>query len=413
MAKVKGLALTNYIGRVGRVVYAMNKGQNIARELQTEVANPRTSVQMNQRTALANLVALYRLNQPWMFRGAFENKGKTLSDYNAFVQTNLSATEVALTKQEVNAGACVVAPVTITKGTLPSIQLQFERAENGKGLFVSDLYVGTSFDFTGATIADLSQALLDNNNGLQQGDQLSFIVNYQRSNGDIPYGIARYGELIIDTADERALTELDLPVLAKSSMSGRDDAMEIQISETAVSAVIILSREVSGKIKVSTQKFVLSTEAEAFIANYTSTDAKARAAKSYGSTRANFLSAGYGTSGTNSSVPLTAQILSVNGKTAGAGTFSIEAETPVTVVFTTDIELSTISDADVVQIKQEDNTIHGYKLSEIKGNGTNTIVLNAADERISNVVSVSVLISTNKTLTINFNGQSGGDDQTE
>lgn len=317
MAKVKGLALTNYIGRVGRVVYAMNKGQNIARELQTEVANPRTSVQMNQRTALANLVALYRLNQPWMFRGAFENKGKTLSDYNAFVQANLSATEVALTKQEVNAGACVMAPVTITKGTLPSILLQFERAENGKGLFVSDIYVGNSFNFENATIADLSQALLDNNNGLQNGDQLSFIVNYQRSSGDVPYGVARYGELIIDTADERALSVLDLPVLAKSSMSGRDDALEIQISETAVSAVIILSREVSGKIKVSTQKFVLSSEAETFIANYTSAAAKARAAKSYGSTRTNFLSAGYGTSGTNESVPLTPQILSVNGKTAG------------------------------------------------------------------------------------------------
>lgn len=353
MAKVKGLALTNYIGRVGRVVYAMNKGQNIARELQTEVANPRTSVQMNQRTALANLVALYRLNQPWMFRGAFENKGKTLSDYNAFVQANLSATEVALTKQEVNAGACVVAPVTITKGTLPSIQLQFERAQDNKGLFVSDLYVGTSFDFTGATIADLSQALLDNNNGLQNGDQLSFIVNYQRSNGDIPYGVARYGELIIDTADVRALTELDLPVLAKSSMSGRDDALEIQISETAVSAVIILSREVSGKIKVSTQKFVLSTEAETFVANYTSAAAKSRAAKSYGSTRTNFLSAGYGTSGTNESVPLAPQILSVNGKTAGQSV-TINGQGQVQIVLSSPLDNE--PELNVI-IKDEDDNI--------------------------------------------------------
>lgn len=413
MAKVKGLALTNYIGRVGRVVYAMNKGQNIARELQTEVANPRTSVQMNQRTALANLVALYRLNQPWMFRGAFENKGKTLSDYNAFVQANLSATEVALTKQEVNAGACVVAPVTITKGTLPSIQLQFERAENNKGLFVSDLYVGSSFDFTGATIADLSQALLDNNNGLQQGDQLSFIVNYQRSNGDIPYGVARYGEFIIDTADERALTELDLPALAKSSMSGRDDALEIQISETAVSAVIILSREVSGKIKVSTQKFVLSTEAEAFIANYTSAAAKARAAKSYGSTRTNFLSAGYGTSGSNESVPLTTQILSVNGKTAGQTYPSMSNANANTIILSSAKEL--LNSEDDATIYVEDST--GERSLEVFHDELTIDGANVSftpRDNISAVKSVEVCFADGTTATINFTAPSeGGDDQTE
>ena len=410
MAKVKGLALTNYIGRVGRVVYAMNKGQNIARELQTEVANPRTSVQMNQRTALANLVALYRLNQPWMFRGAFENKGKTLSDYNAFVQANLSATEVALTKQEVNAGACVLAPVTITKGTLPCIQLQFERAENGKGLFVSDLYVGSTFNFEIATIADLSQALLDNNNGLQQGDQLSFIVNYQRSNGDIPYGVARYGELIIDTADERALTQLDLPVLAKSSMSGRDDAMEIQISETAVSAVIILSREISGKIKVSTQKFVLSTEAEAFIANYTSAAAKTRAAKSYGSTRTNFLSAGYGTSGTNQSIPLAPQILSVNGHTPGSSSFSIEQDANVQIALTEPISFPEEAEWGV-RVTTQGKTFD-IKPAQIAGEDEGVIKFTATGE-YENIVLVQVNRDGGLPLSINFNYSASDDDQTE
>lgn len=410
MAKVKGLALTNYIGRVGRVVYAMNKGQNIARELQTEVANPRTSVQMNQRTALANLVALYRLNQPWMFRGAFENKGKTLSDYNAFVQANLSATEVALTKQEVNAGACVVAPVTITKGTLPSIQLQFERAQDNKGLFVSDLYVGTSFDFTGATIADLSQALLDNNNGLQNGDQLSFIVNYQRSNGDIPYGVARYGELIIDTADVRALTELDLPVLAKSSMSGRDDALEIQISETAVSAVIILSREVSGKIKVSTQKFVLSTEAETFVANYTSAAAKSRAAKSYGSTRTNFLSAGYGTSGTNESVPLDVQILSVNGHTPGSYSFSVEQEASVKIALTQPISFPAEAEWGVRVTGQS----RSYDIAPNQIGGEDEAMIDfVATSKYEDIILVQVNRDGGSPLSINFNYSAGGDDQTE
>ena len=410
MAKVKGLALTNYVGRVGRVVYSMNKGQNIARELQTEVSNPRTSAQMNHRTKLANLCALYRLNQPWMFRGAFENKGKTLSDYNAFVQANLKASEVALTKQEVNLGACVLAPVTITKGTLPSIQVQFDEVYSQQSIFLTDLYVGSKIALDDCTCAELSQALLDNNNGLQVGDQLSFIVNFQRSNGDVPYGVARWSEFIIDPTDERRLSELDLPYLETDYYYGRDDAIAVYISDTAVSLAVVLSREVSGKIKVSTQKFVLSAEAAQFTANFTNSTARRRAAASYGSTRANFLSAGYGTSGTNESVPLAAQILSVNEKSAGqeAPALGVEGNT---IEFTSPVSIGNAPGTRPIRFYNGANEVNALD-SITSGDGTALWVFRM-EQTDSPFTKVEVATQEYGTLTIGFSIVEISDDQTE
>lgn len=409
MAKVKGLALTNYVGRVGRVVYSMNKGQNIARELQTEVSNPRTTAQMDHRTKLANFCALYRLNQPWMFRGAFENKGKTLSDYNAFVQANLTNSEVALSKQDVNLGACVLAPVTITKGTLPSIQVQFTDISGAQALFSTDLYVGSEIALDDCTIGELSQALLDNNNGLQVGDQLSFIVNYQRSNGDVPYGVSRWGELIIDPTDDRALGDIDLPGLDKTEVSGRDDALQFAIKDHVCAVACILSREVNGKIKVSTQKFVLSTEAAQFTANYTGTTARRRAAASYGSTRSNFLSAGYGTSGTNESVPLAAQILSVNGKTAGQEPPTLRASEN-TIVFTSPVTTGNTPSQPPIRFYYEGNSVN--ELGNIdSGDGTASISFSMSQYG-SNFDTIKVATEEYGELTIGFSVVEI-DDQTE
>ena len=96
MAKVKSGGIRNLIGRVGGNVYYMNKGQNIARELAPAISNPQTAAQQEQRMRWANLVSFYRVNQPWMKRGAFESKKQTWSDYNAFVSANSKISPVYL-----------------------------------------------------------------------------------------------------------------------------------------------------------------------------------------------------------------------------------------------------------------------------------------------------------------------------
>lgn len=306
MAKVKSGGIHNHIGRVGGNVYYMNKGQNIARELAPAISNPQTAAQQEQRMRWANLVSFYRANQPWMKRGSFESKKQTWSDYNAFVSANSKISPVFLTKGEAEQGGAVVAPYVVTKGSLPSVALF---SWEGQDVFCSDLYVGDLTITGSTTAAQLSAALRDNNNGLQEGDQISFILNIQGSNPDgVPYITARYYEYIIDSSDNRTLADLGLEGVIIDDTYEDMQRLCFAHDGAVCGGTIIVSRTSSGSIKVSTQSLVLTASMETFLAGYTSDAALQRAARSYGENEANFLAAGYSGKASNVAVP-TAQSL--------------------------------------------------------------------------------------------------------
>lgn len=309
MAIIKSGGIRNLIGRVGGNVYYMNKGQNIARELAPSISNPQSAAQQEQRMRWANLVSFYRANQPWQKRGAFESKKQTWSDYNAFVSANSKVSPVYLTKQQAEQGGSVVAPYTVTKGSLPSVGLF---SWEGQEMFCSDLYVG-DLTISGATTASqLSAALRDNNNGLQEGDQLSFILNIQQTNPDkVPFITARYYEFIIDSSDSRTLATIGLEGVIIADEY--EDMRRLCFAHDGVvcGGAIIVSRTTSGNIKVSTQSLVLTKAMQAYLADYTSDAALQRAARSYGENEANFLASGYSGKASNVAVPTAQSILSV------------------------------------------------------------------------------------------------------
>lgn len=307
MAKVKSGGIRNLIGRVGGNVYYMNKGQNIARELAPAISNPQTAAQQEQRMRWANLVSFYRVNQPWMKRGAFESKKQTWSDYNAFVSANSKISPVYLTKGEVEQGAAVVAPYTITKGSLPSVAVVSDETNEQ---FVSDLYVGDLVISGTTTAAELSAALRANNNNLQEGDQVSFILNFQGTTTDgVPYITARYYEFIIDSSDNRTLAEIGLEGVIVADTWNEKQCLCLVNEGNVAGGTIIISRTSSGSIKVSTQSLVLNAAAIAYLANYTSEAALQRAARSYGENEANFLAAGYSGKASNVAVPIEQSLL--------------------------------------------------------------------------------------------------------
>lgn len=309
MAKVKSGGIRNLIGRVGGNVYYINKGQNIARELAPAISNPQSAAQQEQRMRWANLVAFYRANQPWQKRGAFESKKQTWSDYNAFVSANSKVSPVFLTKQQAEQGGAVVAPYIVTKGSLPSVGLF---SWEGQDVFCSDLYVGDLTISGATTAAQLSAALRDNNNGLQEGDQLSFILNIQQTNPDrVPFITARYYEFIIDSSDERSLAEIGLDGVIITDTY--EDMQRLCLAHDGVvcGGAIIISRTTSGNIKVSTQSLVLTQAMQTYLAGYTSDTALQRAARSYGENEANFLSSGYSGKASNVAVPTEQGVLSV------------------------------------------------------------------------------------------------------
>ena len=294
--------------KVGNVVTYKIKGQNVARVYVDKVSNPQSDAQMRQRAKLINLVAAYRANLFWMRYGAFENKEQKWSDYNAFVSANTYLNPPYLTKEQVAAGAGIVQPFTISRGSLGSIDLNYNASAGG---FVTNLFTGSLDIDDSTTVGALSLALINNNNGIRQGDQLSLIVMYQRTqNNSTPVILVRAYELIIDTTSvvstRDVMPDLFTEVIG-SETSSRLTCDILQPTDLGGLA-FVLSRDEGGSIKVSTQQLVCTPSMRDFELTYRTSAAFQAFLASYGGGGQNFLSAGY-YSASSDNVLLGAQIV--------------------------------------------------------------------------------------------------------
>ena len=294
--------------KVGNVVTYKIKGQNVARVYVDQVSNPQSDAQMRQRAKLINLVAAYRANLFWMRYGAFENKEQKWSDYNAFVSANTYLNPPYLTKEQVAAGAGIVQPFTISRGSLGSIECSYNA---GLDVFMTNLFCGNLDIGNDTTIGTLSRALIDNNNGIRQGDQLSLIVMHQRTqNNSTPVILVRAYELIIDTTSVVPVVDT-IPSLATDQLPNEG---VFRLTTDALSGLelggcaFILSRDTGGSIKVSTQQLVCTPAMRDFELTYRTSAAFQAFLASYGGGGQNFLSAGY-YSASSENVLLGAQIV--------------------------------------------------------------------------------------------------------
>ena len=284
MAKLPSLYLKGASQRLAGAVLYQSKGRTLARELAPAVSNPRTTLQMSQRVKLANVVSVYRVNRPLM-KYAFEDKKSTESDYNAFVRANLSSNLVALTKQQAAAGAAVVAPYSITSGSLLSI----EHTLDGNTI-VTNLGLGyLDMDDT-TTVASFTDALLSNNLGLEEGMQLSLIVNLQRVNADtgIPYIVQRGYEVILDKTNQEPL-DAYIPYGIIDVWDNPERSLAYIGSELGIGAAcFVLSKTTGGNTRVSSQNLVMYGDNQIYT-EFTSAAQVQAAIESYGESADAFL----------------------------------------------------------------------------------------------------------------------------
>lgn len=268
----------------GAVLY-QNNGQTLIRELAAQISNPRTASQMTQRVRLSNCVAVYRANKFWM-KYAFEDKKDKESDYNAFIGENISNNAVALTKSEVNAGAAVAAPYTVTRGSLPSIEQSLQGPE-----LVTNLFLLTNINFAEVTVGEFSRQLIAANNGIVEGMQLSFIENIQQTNNltGVPYLVVRAYEVIIDTTNTRKLSEyFDASIIDALAYTGEQRRLSIDFTDIGQGAfAFILSHTVGGVTRVSTQ--TLQLVGNTVYNQHTNSAAWQAAIESYGESTETFL----------------------------------------------------------------------------------------------------------------------------
>lgn len=286
MAITRNVWLRGAKQKAGGMVFYQAQGETRFRELAASVRNPRTEKQMAQRVRWANLVNFYRANRNWMQR-AYENKPQNNTDYNRFMSLNGGNSTIYLTKQEANAGACVVNNYRVTDGTLNAIEVTASGSN-----WVTNIWTGELAALTASTsVGAFAAALLSSNAGLRTGDQLSFIRMSQQVNSTtgFPFVIVRPYEVLLNPNSTELLSDyLPLDYFAVES-SGGQNALRITNSGNAGGFVLVLSRTEGGIIRVSPQDVVVANNS-ALIARYSSEAQQQTAADSYGEGTEVFLS---------------------------------------------------------------------------------------------------------------------------
>lgn len=314
MGVVRNAANTKIRGRVGQTTYYVSGQQQIARQALNnsnygETAR-RSEAQQNRRVLWANLVNFYKVSAGWMPK-AFETKKPNQSDYNKFMQVNVSMAKVALKKDEVTAGACVVSDYIVSQGSLPSIEIAWLTNRWRTNLALGTLEIGAT-----TTNAELTAALEDNNANVRAGMQLSF-VSYQQSVDALgtPRAICRCYEITLSRTDA-SLVRDHLPDFCSQTVEGN---IGTNTNVSIGGFAYILSELQGGVLRVSTQQLV--TNNAILIDRYTSATQIADAISSYGVDREVILSPLGSVTQTPEAQPVFIQTAVLKNVTYNAGSY--------------------------------------------------------------------------------------------
>ena len=359
----------------GAVLY-QNNGQTLIRELAAKISNPRTASQMTQRVKLSNCVAVYRANKFWM-KYAFEDKKPKESDYNAFIGENISSNVVALTKSEVNAGAAVAAPYTVTRGSLGSIEQTLDGT-----LLLTNLYLLNGLNLSTTTVGEFSRQLIAANNGIVEGMQLSFIANIQQRNNltGVPYLVVRAYEVILDTSNTRQLTEyFPTGLLYADQAQAEQWCVAADLENLGQGAfAFILSHTVGGVTRVSTQS--LQIVGNTVYTQHTNSAAWQAATESYGESSETFLDSKNANTAANVAGTTSLLEVTIAGRRIYPGIefpYDIETGQEVRLVFSQPITVRSGDEQSFVNIGPDNNESQLSTMSVTPAAGTPATVMTA------------------------------------
>lgn len=273
MANLTGIN-TDMSGKVGQFVYRKTKRGVVVAQAPGKPAVPRRSEkQAILRCQLGNQAANFRLYGDKLAL-AFEDKAAGQSEFNLFVQVNYGVNPVYITKQDRLNGACVVAGYTFCRGTLTNIG----HSINSSGVLVSSLALGTLSIGATTTVADLAAAIIANNTGWEDLDQITFFraIQYRDAEYNIPRALMDSWRLVLDLADETLLYNR-VPSLGFTTVNGYL-GMSQALSDGGAAWVHSRDRG-NGNIRVGTQHLVVVNP---LLEAYQSTAAMRASADSYG-----------------------------------------------------------------------------------------------------------------------------------
>ena len=285
MGKATGV-LKDLSGKIGSLMFSQKKSGKTSVYLAPEVKETpvRTKLQMLIQLVWANLGALYSMFNKTLKHG-HEELPDGISDYNQFIADNCKMVRVYLDKTAKLNGGCVLAPVLITGGKLPSVFYE----PNAEGVMVTDLSLGGLVIDAETTVADFSIAILSMNDDWEEGDQLTFFYGEQKIDPvtEVPRAKIKGWKVKLDTGDETVLWELvnsgsGLTVNGFVSVAAAGGGYVLgmnQVITNGAAAWIHTREDEEGNLKVSTQRLVVDSTV---LASYMGDAAFDKSVQSYG-----------------------------------------------------------------------------------------------------------------------------------
>lgn len=270
-------------GKVGDLVFARRLGQQTTRAYNSSPKDAKTRSQVTQRVKMANVIAMYRALKN-ICNHSFEGLDVGQTSYSAFVKANLTGNKVSLTKEAASFGACVVAPYLISRGSLPSIQVEGTGADAVTNIAVGSLTISET-----TTIGQFADALVANNAGIEYGDQLTYVSLVQQTDANTGYPIVVAG--IYEVTLNSASTDKVRDYIPEVGSAVKNGFMAHGALIGRGGFAWILSRKQTGSsLMVSTQRLVL-TSPDVYD-QFATADANTRAISSYGFTMEPILAPG-------------------------------------------------------------------------------------------------------------------------
>ena len=291
-------------GKVGDLVFSRRLGQQVTKAYNPSPLNPKTKAQMAQRTKLASLVAAYRAMRV-ILDHSFTNRREGQTSYNVFVSSNMAIAPF-LSKQQAEQGVVVVLPYVVSKGVLSRIFV----SGSGDNAF-TNIALGSLVIDDDTTIAEFSQAVVENNSGWEYGDQLTYLSVLQTvlpGSSDFPHASAQKFKVTLDRSNEEALRTY-LPDYGSATVDG---FLGHGSHYAAGGFCWIHSRkDAQGTLQVSTQELICNIDNS----QWTGVDQREYAFRSYGS-----YPEGYLVPGTDNSSPVNIGVEIIDVKLAPGNT---------------------------------------------------------------------------------------------
>lgn len=256
-------------GKLGEMVLARTKGQQVSRAYVKQVSNPRTNKQVVQRALFLAAVKFFTRGNQALFKFAFEDRKTNESDYNAFMRNNVKNGIVMSKAQFDNYGYPAVGNYMITKGSLADFDCEIVGPQGSAytGIAMAEGDVPT-------TIGALADAFVGS--GLYEyGDIITILTINSYALGEqapvvIPTDVYNtrwtINQFILRNDDVRQLSELGLRVVAGSNRRGFALVMDsVGDGDNGIAFAVIHSRNTTSGLKVSTQVLALDDTAQSIL----------------------------------------------------------------------------------------------------------------------------------------------------